>query len=292
MPWLQLKLVTHAGEADAISDLLTELGAVAVTYEDAADQPLFEPDPGETRLWRETRVIGLFEADTDIEAVKTELLARLDSPPAHLNIDPLEDKEWTRAWMDAFKPIPCGQRLWIVPSWHQPSDPEAVNVILDPGLAFGTGTHPTTALCLQWLDSHPPQGLEVIDYGCGSGILAIAAALLGARHVWAVDHDPQALIATRDNAGKNGVADKITTCLPEELAQFETDLVLANILANPLMELAPKLAQQVKKGGDIVLSGILSHQADPVRQRYQQWFDMNPARQQEEWVELDGKRIH
>ena len=292
MPWLQLKLVTHAGEADAISDLLTELGAVAVTYEDAADQPLFEPDPGETRLWRETRVVGLFEADTDIEAVKTELLTRLDSPPAHLNIDPLEDKEWTRAWMDAFKPIPCGQRLWIVPSWHQPSDPEAVNVILDPGLAFGTGTHPTTALCLQWLDSHPPQGLEVIDYGCGSGILAIAAALLGARHVWAVDHDPQALIATRDNADKNGVADKITTCLPEELAQFEADLVLANILANPLMELAPKLAQQVKKGGDIVLSGILSHQADPVRQRYQQWFDMNPARQQEEWVELDGKRIH
>ena len=292
MPWLQLKLVTHAGEADAISDLLTELGAVAVTYEDAADQPLFEPDPGETKLWHETRVVGLFEADTDIEAVKAELLTRLDSAPAHLNIDPLEDKDWTRAWMDAFKPIPCGQRLWIVPSWHQPSDPEAVNVILDPGLAFGTGTHPTTALCLQWLDSHPPQGLEVIDYGCGSGILAIAAALLGARHVWAVDHDPQALIATRDNADKNGVADKITTCLPEELAQFEADLVLANILANPLMELAPKLAQQVKKGGDIVLSGILSHQADPVRQRYQQWFDMNPARQQEEWVELDGKRIH
>ena len=277
MPWLQLKLVTNADKADQISDLLSELGAVAVTYEDAADQPLFEPDPGETKLWQETRVVGLFESDVDMKSVIKQLESSMDEPPAHLNIDPLEDKDWTRAWMDAFKPIPFGERLWIVPSWHEPTNPEAVNVVLDPGLAFGTGTHPTTALCLKWLDSHPPKGLQVVDFGCGSGILAIAAALLGAKHVWAVDHDPQALLATRDNAEKNGVADKITTYLPKDFPEVQTDLMLANILANPLIELAPRFAEFTKSGGEIVLSGILTTQAGEVSQRYQEWFEMNPA---------------
>ena len=290
MPWLQLKLVTNAHEADQISDALTDLGAVAVTYEDAADQPLFEPDPGETKLWQETRVVGLFEADADMDSIIGQLKASLEQPPVHLSIDPLEDKDWTRAWMDTFKPIPCGQRLWIVPSWHSPTDPDAVNVVLDPGLAFGTGTHPTTALCLQWLDAHAPQDLQVIDFGCGSGILAVAAALLGARHVWAVDHDPQALIATRDNARKNGVADLISTCLPADLPTLETDLMLANILANPLMELAPQFARLTKSGGTIVLSGILGHQAEQVSERYREWFEINPATLREEWVELDGLR--
>ncbi len=290
MPWLQLKLVTNADDADRISDLLSELGAVAVTYEDAADQPLFEPDPGETKLWRETRVVGLFEADAEMERITERLKSAIGQPLAHLNVDPLEDKDWTRAWMDAFKPIPFGQRLWIVPSWHQPTDPDAVNVILDPGLAFGTGTHPTTALCLQWLDTHPPAGLQVIDFGCGSGILAVAAALLGASHVWAVDHDPQALIATRDNALKNGVADRITTCLPADLPEIEADLMLANILANPLLELAPRFAALTKSGGAIVLSGILSHQAEQIAHRYSRWFEVNPAVAQAEWIELDGIR--
>ncbi len=290
MPWLQLKLVTDADAADQISDRLTDLGAVAVTYEDAADQPLFEPDPGETKLWRETRVIGLFEADTQMEAIIEQLRATINAPLAHLNIDPLEDKDWTRAWMDAFEPISFGQRLWIIPSWHRPSNPDAVNVILDPGLAFGTGTHPTTALCLKWLDAHPPCNRQVIDFGCGSGILAVAAALLGAGHVWAVDHDPQALMATRDNAEKNGVGDKISTCLPADLPQLETDLMVANILANPLLTLAPLFAELTKKGGEIVLSGILGHQADQVAQRYSEWFEINPATTQEEWVALNGTR--
>jgi len=291
MPWLQLKLDTNPGAAEHISNLLSELGAVAVTYEDAKDQPVFEPPIGETKLWQHTRIVGLFEADADIEHVKEQLLSQLGQNPPHINIDPLEDKDWTRAWMDSFKPIPCGERLWIVPSWHEPTDTKAVNVILDPGLAFGTGTHPTTALCLKWLDSHMSSNKkQVIDYGCGSGILAVAAALLGAEHVWAVDHDPQALLATKDNAEKNGVADKISTYLPHQMPEMKADLMLANILANPLLELAPKFAALTKANAEIVLSGILLQQAEQISQRYGEWFTMNPANTQEEWVELDGRR--
>ncbi len=289
MPWLQLRAVTDASHVEPLSELLSELGAVAVTYEDGADQPLFEPDPGETRLWRETRVTGLFEADADMERI-TAALAATDLPLPHISVDPLEDREWSRAWMEAFEPIRCGERLWIVPSWHQPADPAAVNVVLDPGLAFGTGTHPTTALCLEWLDAHPPEGFEVIDYGCGSGILAVAAALLGARKVWAVDHDPQALVATRDNAAKNGVAERIHTCLPDELPRITADLLIANILANPLLELAPRFARLTRPGAPLVLSGILAPQAEQIRERYETWFRMNPPRQREEWIELDGIR--
>ncbi|MCK4708179.1 MAG: 50S ribosomal protein L11 methyltransferase, partial [Gammaproteobacteria bacterium] len=195
MPWLQLKLDTHHEHAERISDLLSELGAVAVTFEDASDQPIFEPDPGETRLWNSTRVIGLFAADTDMEGITNSLTSHVTPELMHhLHIDPLEDKDWERAWMDNFKPIRFGKKLWICPSWHTPSDTDAVNIMLDPGLAFGTGTHPTTRLCLEWLDEHAvPQ--EVIDYGCGSGILAIAAAKLGAEQIECIDTDPQALEA-------------------------------------------------------------------------------------------------
>jgi ribosomal protein L11 methyltransferase len=291
MPWLQLKLDSPPQQAEHISDLLSELGAAAVTFEDGADQPLFEPDPGETRLWNLTRVVGLFDAGADmpsvIEALKSALGAEA---PAQFQINPVEDKDWERAWMDDFKPIRFGRNLWICPSWHTPDDPAAVNVMLDPGLAFGTGTHPTTALCLEWLDAHPPQGLEVIDYGCGSGILAIAAALLGANHVEAVDHDPQAIIATRDNADKNGVSAKISAMLPGQFEDKAVDLVLANILANPLLELAPRFADLVKPGGQIVLSGILAEQAEQILQRYRAWFDLEPPAQLDEWVRIDGRR--
>ncbi len=290
MPWIQLKLHTSPENAESISDLLSELGASAVTFEDALDQPIFEPDPGETKLWNNTRITGLFEADYDMDFVQAELRKKLADPDSYrININPLEDKDWERAWMDNFKPIRCGDRLWICPSWHTPSDENAVNVMLDPGLAFGTGTHPTTSLCLQWLDANPPSNQSVIDFGCGSGILAIAAALLGANHVEAVDHDPQAILATRDNAEKNNVSAQISTYLPKEFSgAAPVDLMLANILANPLLELAPQLAGLVKPGGHIVLSGILKEQADEVLQRYQEWFDMNPATTQEDWVRLDG----
>ena len=291
MPWLQLKLDSPPEQAEQISDLLTELGASAVTFEDGADQPLFEPDPGETKLWNNTRVVGLFDANSDMPGIMEQLKSALGAAaPAQFQINPLEDKDWERAWMDNFKPIRFGQNLWICPSWHTPDDANAVNVMLDPGLAFGTGTHPTTALCLEWLDSHPPLGLDVIDYGCGSGILAIAAALLGAKHIEAVDHDPQAILATGDNAEKNGVADKISALLPSQFHDKQVDLVLANILANPLLELAPRFADLVKPGGQIVLSGILAEQAEQIMQRYAEWFDLQPATQQQEWVRIDGKR--
>jgi ribosomal protein L11 methyltransferase len=291
MPWLQLKLDTNPEHAERISDLLSELGAAAVTFEDASDQPIFEPDPGETRLWNSTRIIGLFAADTDMEAITNSLTSHVTPELMHhLHIDPLEDKDWERAWMDDFKPIRFGKKLWICPSWHTPSDTDAVNVMLDPGLAFGTGTHPTTALCLQWLDANPPKEQQVIDFGCGSGILAVAAALLGAEHIDAIDHDPQAIIATRDNAEKNQVTERITAQLPDQFQDKQVDLVLANILANPLLELAPRLAALIKSGGHIVLSGILAEQATEISARYQTWFKMKPAVQQDDWIRLEGVR--
>ena len=291
MPWLQLKFDSSPQQVDHVSDLLTELGAAAVTFEDAADQPLFEPDPGETRLWNNTRIIGLFDANVDMPGIIEQLKQALgEQAPQQVQVNPLEDKDWVRAWMDTFKPIRFGQNLWICPSWHTPDQADATNVMLDPGLAFGTGTHPTTALCMEWLDANPPVDLEVVDFGCGSGILAIAAALLGASHVEAVDHDPQAVLATNDNAEKNNVSDKINALLPRQFADQPADLILANILANPLLELAPRFAELLKPGGQIVLSGILAEQAEQIRQRYAEWFELQPPTQQDDWVRIDGRR--
>ncbi len=291
MPWLQLKFDSSPEQVDHVSDLLTELGAAAVTFEDGADQPLFEPDPGETRLWNNTRIIGLFDANVDMPAIIEQLKQSLgEQAPQQVQVNPLEDKDWIRAWMDTFKPMRFGQNLWICPSWHTPNEPNAVNVMLDPGLAFGTGTHPTTALCMEWLDANPPVDLKVIDFGCGSGILAIAAALLGATHVEAVDHDPQAVLATNDNAEKNKVSDKINALLPRQFEDTPADLILANILANPLLELAPRFAGLLKPGGQIVLSGILAEQAGQILQCYEEWFELQPPAQQDDWVRIDGVR--
>jgi len=292
MPWLQLILETTPDHAEPLSDLLGEAGASAVTFLDSADQPLYEPPPGATPLWAHTRVIGLFEADCDMDAVLARLTTALAPTPlpAH-RISPLEDKDWEREWMDSFQPMPFGKRLWIVPSWHQAPDPDAVNILLDPGLAFGTGTHPTTSLCLQWLDEHGAAHEQVIDYGCGSGILAVAALKLGAAHVWAVDNDPQALIATRDNAEKNHVGDAIDAVLPEALPTLTTPLLLANILAQPLMAFAERFAGLVEPGGHIVLSGILEHQAEAVAACYRPWFQMDAPVLQDEWVRLTGTRL-
>jgi ribosomal protein L11 methyltransferase len=295
MPWLQLIFETSPDNAEQFSDLLSEAGASAVTFQDSADQPLYEPPPGETPLWSHTRVIGLFDATTNLDEIIEQI--RTDINPEALppwRISPLEDKDWEREWMENFKPMSFGEHLWIVPSWTTPPEPDAVNILLDPGLAFGTGTHPTTALCLQWLDKHSHSQLEqckeVIDYGCGSGILAVAAAKLGARHVWAVDNDPQALIATRDNAEKNGVEQHIDAVLPEGLPDIQTPLLLANILAQPLISLAERFADYVIPGGHIVLSGILVEQAEQVSNTYQPWFEMASPAIQDEWVRLTGRR--
>ncbi|MEW5756776.1 MAG: 50S ribosomal protein L11 methyltransferase [Pseudomonadota bacterium] len=289
MPWIQLKIDSDKTHAEKLADLLSELGAAAVTLEDRADQPIFEPPPGATPLWQDVCVVGLFAAEADPRAIITQL-ERQSGLALVWQASPLEDKDWERAWMDNYHPIQFGPRLWICPSWSAPPDPSAINLMLDPGLAFGTGTHPTTALCMQWLDAHPPQDLEVIDFGCGSGILAIAALLLGAKHCVGVDIDPQALYASRMNAEKNAVADRLTLCLPPQAPRAPADLLIANILANPLIELASHFGTLVRPGGHLVLSGILREQAEQVSRAYQPHFEMQAPVIKEDWVRLEGRR--
>lgn len=286
MPWLQLTFYSTKESAETLADLLSEAGAAAVTMQDAADQPLYEPPPGATPLWQLTNVVGLFDADSDGDAIVTGLKAQWSGEFPDYRSELLEDQDWERAWMDDFKPMRFGRRLWIVPSWHDAPESDAVNIMLDPGLAFGTGSHPTTRLCLEWLDANDIQGKTVIDYGCGSGILALAAALLGAEQVIGVDNDPQALVATLDNAQRNGVS--IQVFLPREAPQEPVDIMVANILAGPLIELAPQLAALVKAGGAVALSGILPEQAEDVANAYSEWFAMQPPVEQDGWIRLEG----
>lgn len=288
MPWLQLTFYSTKEKAEALADLLSEAGAAAVTMQDAADQPLYEPPPGATPLWQLTNVVGLFEESTDGDAVVQQLQAQWQGEFPDYRSEVLQDQDWERAWMDDFKPMRFGERLWIVPSWHEPPEGDTVNILLDPGLAFGTGTHPTTRLCLEWLDGNEIEGKTVIDYGCGSGILALAAALLGAASVIGVDNDPQALVATLDNAARNGVT--IQVYLPKEAPQEPVDILVANILAGPLIELAPRLAALVREGGALALSGILPEQAEGVAGAYSEWFAMQPAVEHDGWIRLEGTK--
>lgn len=294
MAWLQLTLEATHSNSEQLSDLLSQAGAASVTLQDAHDEPIFEPPPGSTPLWKELLLTGLFEADVQIESVLNFIKSNYgELPPYTLN--PLEDKDWVRAWMDDFKPMQFGQRVWICPSWHTPPDPDAVNIMLDPGLAFGTGTHPTTSLCLQWLDQNFQTPIDVIDYGCGSGILGIAANLLGATQVYAVDLDPQALMATQANAEKNHVLERLEIfSVPEFKRRFQTlqcPLLLANILAGPLVDLSAMLASHVAPKGKIVLSGILAEQAEKVSLAYQQWFTIDEVTQEEDWVRIVGTKL-
>ena len=295
MPWNQLTFTTNAEVAEKLSNLLHDYGAVAVTLKEGGADEIFEPPIGETPLWQDTKVVGLFELDQNIEATIALLKENLNSEvfPAFIEMR-VEDQDWERVWLDDFKPMQFGKNLWIVPSEYEPVDKNAVNIFLDPGLAFGTGTHPTTALCLKWLDEHLggtiAQNQDVIDYGCGSGVLAIAAAKLGAKNIDAVDIDPQALIATDSNAEKNNVAGRIKNYLPEDFPEKAADLLLANILANPLMDLAQHFTELLKDNGQIVLSGILEEQAEEVLAVYQKHFDMQPAEILDGWVMLQGKK--
>lgn len=292
MPWIQLKINTTNQYAEQFSDLLEESGAVSVTFQDTYDNPVFEPLPGETRLWGNTDVIGLYDADIDTH----QLISMLQGSPLFSDeitykIEQLEDKDWEREWMDNFHPMKFGQKLWICPSWREVPDPNAVNVMLDPGLAFGTGTHPTTSLCLQWLDSLDLKDKTVIDYGCGSGILAIAALKLGAKSVIGVDIDPQALQASRDNAERNHVSEQLSLFLAKDLpANLEADIVVANILAGPLKELEPNIEILVKPNGLVGLSGILATQADSVYQAYQADFQLDPVVTLDEWCRITGRK--
>jgi ribosomal protein L11 methyltransferase len=290
MPWLQLKVQTDKQYVESVSDLMTELGSLSVTYQDAAEQPLFEPPPGETPLWSNTLITGLFEADVDLENVSRELEKQSGQQITAMRSEILEDKDWVREWMEHYQPMHFGHGLWIVPSHHHPPEPGATNILLDPGLAFGTGTHPTTAMCLAWLAAHPPIGQSVIDYGCGSGILAIAAARLGASQVIAIDNDPQALLATRANAEKNGVHN-IIECGGIDFPIVEpTDCLLANILAGPLIGLVDRFSEICRPGGNIVLSGILEEQSRLVIEAYTRQFSLELAEQQGDWVMLCGQK--
>jgi ribosomal protein L11 methyltransferase len=290
MAWLQLRIRTPHQRVEMVEDLLFAHQAVSVTLEDAADQPLLEPGPGETPIWDDVEVVGLFIAeDTDPDILRASLDAQLPGECGQVQFEDLPERDWVRAWMDRFQPMRFGERLWIVPSHLAPPDPTAVNLLLDPGLAFGTGTHPTTALCLQWLDAHPPKNLRVLDYGAGSGVLAVAAAKLGASDVIAIDNDPQAVTASHDNATRNQV--RITAGLPDSLAATDVfDVVLANILASILIQLAPTLTAHCKVGGRLVLSGILVDQADDVMAAFPN-FEFAPIAQQEDWVRLDAMRL-
>ncbi|MGZ8250268.1 50S ribosomal protein L11 methyltransferase [Methylomagnum sp.] len=286
--WRQATVTVDEAQAEPLSDLFVDIGAVSVGFEDAGDQPLFEPKPGETPLWRRTQVIALFEADADEAEVRAAVEAQFGGRLADWVWATIEDQVWERAWLDHFKPMQFGRRLWVCPTGFAPPDPAAVNVILDPGLAFGTGTHPTTALCLEWLDGQDLADQAVVDYGCGSGILAVAALKLGADSAWGVDIDPQAITASADNARKNGVEAGLKLGYPKDLPTQPADILLANILAGPLVELADAILAHLRPGGRLALSGILAMQAETVRRAYESRVELAPTVIQEDWVLLAG----
>jgi len=292
MPWLEVSLRVNRERVPAAEEALESLGALSVTLQDDADVPVLEPGPGTMPLWPVVQVRGLFEhaVDRAFILVSLQQVPGADRPGC-VDWREVGDEDWERAWMDRFEPMRFGRRLWVVPSGMSiPHGSGQVTVRLDPGLAFGTGTHPTTALCLTWLDSHDMSGQQVIDYGCGSGILGIAAALLGAARVDCVDNDPQALEATAANAARNSVGDRIHCWSPPGLAAGPADVVLANILAGPLVELAPLLIDSVRPGGHIVLSGLLEEQAEQVTSAYRPVCELTASTTKDGWARLDLKK--
>ncbi|MHA2773930.1 50S ribosomal protein L11 methyltransferase [Vibrio harveyi] len=293
MPWIQIKLNATNENAEQIGDMLMEeTSALSVTFLDAQDTPVFEPLPGETRLWGDTDILALYDAEADTNFIITQIKASgMLTDDFAYKVEQLEDKDWEREWMENFHPMKFGERLWICPSWREVPEPDAVNVMLDPGLAFGTGTHPTTALCLEWLEGLDLSGKTVIDFGCGSGILAIAAIKLGAEKVIGIDIDPQALQASRDNAERNGVADQLEVFLPQNQPEgLIADVVVANILAGPLRELAPIIKGLVKPNGDLAMSGVLDTQAEDVANHYRDELHIDPIVEQSEWCRISGRK--
>jgi ribosomal protein L11 methyltransferase len=292
MPWLQLKIISSRKYVASLENSLLASGAASVTLQDNADQPILEPGLGETPLWDSVKITGLFDANIHTSQTIAIAERRFGNKLPDHSWELLEDKDWEREWMSHYHAIRCGERLWICPSWQEPPEPEKVNLMLDPGLAFGTGTHPTTFLCMQWIDQQDFTGLDVVDYGCGSGILGIATLLLGAKKVIGVDIDPQALLATADNARRNHLSDDaMPIYLPADCPKAKVDVVLANILAGPLAELATALSGMTKTGGRICLSGILSTQAQTVMKAYENWFSFDPVVEKEEWVRLTAIKI-
>ncbi len=304
MAWQQLHLQCEKSNVDLAEALLLESGALSIMLDDAGDQPLFEPLPGESPLWDEVVLTGIFDATTEtgsghaVERLSHDIAAQVHASRVWLSA--VEDKDWEREWMTHYQPIECANNLWIVPEWLSPPVPEATNIIMDPGLAFGTGYHATTRLCLDWLTTESLQDKVVIDYGCGSGILGIAALLLGARQVYAVDIDPQAVLATNQNADRNHVKDRLLAFLPEDFNEFcakneiiPVDTIVANILAKPLIGLAPYFSTLIAPQGRIVLAGLIESQTESVTEAYQPYFALDPkhaftAQEDHHWQRLSG----
>jgi ribosomal protein L11 methyltransferase len=290
MPFLQLKLATTREQAEPLSEVLDTLGALAITLQDAQDQPIYAPGIGETPLWDQIALTALFDEHTEMPLIIQDLQSHFGSSIGlHATIELIVDQAWEHTWKDDFKPQCYLNTLWVYPSWDLPAERPAHSLILDPGMAFGTGKHPTTQLCLTWLAQNISHPELVIDYGCGSGILAIAALKLGAQKAYAVDNDPQALTATRANAEINEIsATQLQTYLPENLPGAQTDILIANILAAPLIDLAPTFAQLLKPGGKMVLSGILAEQVDTIRGVYSSWVTFDAPQYNDEWACLSG----
>jgi ribosomal protein L11 methyltransferase len=289
--WLQISLTVAAAEAEAVEDALLQLGALSVTLRDAGDEPQFEPQPGCTPLWSSTLVTGLFAAEQDARELLARLARRVPVEAGEAQLDYLKDQAWERVWLDRFQPMRFGRRLWVSPHHHRVTQDGALVVYLDPGLAFGTGTHATTALCLEWLERQDLSGKTLVDFGCGSGILALAAARLGAAQVLALDHDPQAIQATRENARLNQLQQRIEASLSATDPGQPADFLVANILASTLMDLEPLLMQSLKAGGSCALSGVLPEQAEQVAGCYRRMEDKR-IWQRDGWVLIEGRKAN
>ena len=297
MKWLQIHITVEKSQVEFTETLLESLGAVSVTLDDAENQDLLEPLPGETPLWNKVIVTGIYaqEDDEQIDVTALETFIRTQLPTEPMRSEFMEDQEWERTWMDAYEPIQIGEKYWIVPEWMEAPEADAVNIKLDPGLAFGTGNHASTFLCLQWLGKTDVKDKIVIDYGCGSGILGVAALLLGAKKVYATDIDPQAVLATQQNADLNGVLNKLYVGLPEEfnkeLADQKADVFVANILAGPLMALAADFSTLIKSEGAFALAGVIEEQVDDVSRVYSEFFDILDVEKRDgHWCRISGKR--
>lgn len=293
MAWLQVKVATASEYVETVENALGDQGAAAISLEDGGDTALLEPEPGATPLWDNVCVVGLFDAEADADRdTIAATLARLRHGGVPLEIDfaDVPDREWSRLWREDWEPLAFGERLWVAPLDAEVPDESAVILRLDPGLAFGTGTHATTALCLEWLAGQDLRAQTVLDYGCGSGILAIAALRLGAQQATAVDIDPQALEASRDNAHLNGVGERLHTVSADALAPGHYPCILANILAGPLTTLAADFAARQSRGDRVVLAGILADQAKTVCAAYEPWYRIDVGAERDSWVRLEASR--
>ncbi|AKG15651.2 50S ribosomal protein L11 methyltransferase [Moraxella bovoculi] len=304
MSWQHIHLQCPKDKVEFAEALFYESEAVSILLEDAGDEPLFEPLPGEEPLWDEVILTAIYDTNsddrfdgTDFETLANDIAAQVSA--SRFWTTRLDDKDWSREWMAHYKPVKCEGNLWIVPEWLDAPDPTATNLILDPGLAFGTGYHATTRLCLDWLSAQNLKDKVVIDYGCGSGVLGVAALLLGAKEVLAVDIDPQAILATRQNAALNNVSDRLKVFLPEEFSEYQrahdltADTITANILAKPLIEFAPLFSTLLKDGGSIVLAGLIENQTQSVIDAYAPYFELGAAyhydnKDDHHWHRLSG----